>query len=130
MLDETSGYAVFLFPQALEALGEAIKPYLLDGPAGPHILCREIDTAGALVEMALEGQSPDGKHVSLELMVPTSMVRMIVSARSGGSFGFGPRVAVPVANLPPVGPTGVAADAPSESVPPPVEAPTETPPKP
>ena len=130
MLDETRGYAVFLFPQALEALGEAIKPYLLEGSAGPHILCREIDTAGALIEMTLDGQAPDGKAFSLELMVPTSMVRMIVSARSGGSFGFGPRAAMPAASLPPVGPTGAPPEAPPESVPPSVDAPTQTPPKP
>ena len=123
-------YAVFLHTGAVDALGPAIKPYLLDGPAGVHVLCREIDTAGALVEMTLDGQSPDGKHVDLELMVPTQMVRMIVSARGDGSFGFGPRVAVPTTLLPPVGPTGAAADQPAEALPPAVDTPTETPPKP
>jgi hypothetical protein len=90
---ESDGYAVFFFPQALEALGEAIKPYLLDGPAGEHVLCTEIDTGGALIEMTLAGNTPDGKRLQLELMVPTAMVRMIVSAHSDGAFGFGPRVA-------------------------------------
>ena len=85
------GYAVFLFPQAIEALGDAIKPYLVEGPGGPHVLCKEIDTAGALIEMTLEGQTADGAVVRIELMVPGSMVRMIVSARSDGAFGFGPR---------------------------------------
>jgi len=130
MRDETSGYAVFFFPQALEALGDAITPYLIDGPGGPHVLCREIDTAGALIEMTLDGQAPDGKHVELELMVPSNMVRMIVSARSDGAFGFMPRIGVPVTTLPPVGPTAAPADAPSEAVPPPADAPTQTPPKP
>ena len=61
---------MFFFPQALEALGEAIKPYLLDGPAGAHVLCNEIDTGGALIEMTLQGTTADGKTVQLELMVP------------------------------------------------------------
>ena len=86
------GYAVFFFPQALEALGDAIKPYLQDSPVvGPHVSCDEIDTGGALIEMTLKGRMPTGEDVSLELMVPTSMVRMIVSRESGGMFGFGPR---------------------------------------
>lgn len=86
------GYAVFFFPQALEVLGDAIKPYLQDNPTvGPHVSCDEIDTAGALIEMTLKGRMPTGEDVSLELMVPTSMVRMIVSRESGGAFGFGPR---------------------------------------
>ena len=85
------GYAVFFFPQALEALGEAIKPYLIEGQGGLHVLCREIDTAGALIEMTLDGQSADGKPMQIDLMVPQSMVRMVVSARGDGLFGFGPR---------------------------------------
>jgi hypothetical protein len=90
-MNGNDGYAVFLFPQAVESLGEAIKPYLVDGPNGPHLLCKEIDTGGALIEMTLEGQTADGTVVRIELMVPGSMVRMIVSAQSDGSFGFGPR---------------------------------------
>ena len=85
------GYAVFFFPQALEALGDAIKPYLVEGQGGLHVLCREIDTAGALIEMTLDGQSADGKPMQIELMVPQSMVRMVVSARGDGLFGFAPR---------------------------------------
>jgi hypothetical protein len=38
MTDEKN-YAVFLFPQAIEMLGEPIKPYLRDTPGGPHIVC-------------------------------------------------------------------------------------------
>ena len=94
-MNESEGYAVFLFPQALEALGNAAKPYLTGQAEGPHIFCKEIDTAGAFTEMTLVGQGPDGHNVELELMVPSSMIRMIVSAHSDGSFGFGPRSAKP-----------------------------------
>ena len=89
-MDGNNGYAVFFFPQALEALGEAIKPYLQDGPAGPHVVCHGIDTAGSLIEMSLSGTTNDGREVELELMVPSGMVRMIVSAHSDEMFGFGP----------------------------------------
>jgi hypothetical protein len=89
-MDGNNGYAVFFFPQALEALGDAIKPYLQDGPAGPHVVCHGIDTGGSLIEMTLSGTTNDGKEVELELMVPSGMVRMIVSAHSDEMFGFGP----------------------------------------
>ena len=87
-MNESAGYAVFFFAPALEALGDAIKPYLQDGPAGPHVPCREVDTGGAFIEMTLQGQSPDGRPIALELMVPGNMVRMIVSAHSDNDFGF------------------------------------------
>jgi hypothetical protein len=89
-MNGNNGYAVFFFPQALEALGEAIKPYLLDGPAGQHVMCNGVDTGGAFIELSLNGTTKDGTPVELELMVPTGMVRMIVSAHSDEMFGFGP----------------------------------------
>lgn len=128
-MDEMRGYAVFFFDQALEALGAAIKPYLQDGPAGPHVLCHEIDTGGALIELTLQGTGQDGRPLSLELMVPTQMVRMVVSARSDGSFGFGPRAEPAATTLPPVGPTAAPATVPPPTpagAPPPTGTPGET----
>jgi len=111
-MNDANGYAVFLFPQALEALGEAITPYLQDGPAGPHVLCNEIDTAGSLIEMTIRGSNSEGKVIVLELMVPGSMVRMIVSTQSDELFGFGPRLPIEVIRvLPVLGPTAEPATA-------------------
>lgn len=89
-MNESNGYAVFFYPPAIEALGDAIKPYLQQGPFGPHIACREVDTGGAFIEMTLEGKTGEGRVVALELMVPGSMVRMIVSAHGDSEFGFHP----------------------------------------
>ncbi len=91
----SSGYAVFFYPQALEALSEAIKPYLRDSQGGPHVVCREIDTAGAFVEMTMSGVTSEGQEVTLDLLVPTGMVRMIVSSQQSGSFGFRPHAPAP-----------------------------------
>jgi len=87
MTDQTL-YAVFIHHGALEALGEPIKPYLTNGPQGPHVLCREIDSGGAFFEMLLEGTTADGREVELELMIPSAMVQMVVSTHSDGAFGF------------------------------------------
>ncbi|MBB1061396.1 hypothetical protein [Marilutibacter spongiae] len=91
-MNDVQGYAVFFFPKAIEALGGAIEPYLLGEKGGEHVLCREVDTGGAFTKMVLDGRTPQGTAVELELMIPGSMVRMIVSARSEEAFGFGPRV--------------------------------------
>lgn len=117
-MGDRNGYVVFLFDHALETLGEAVRPYLCDGPAGKHLSCREIDTAGGFVEMMLDGCDDSGARQDLELIVPTNMVRMIVSARTEGSFGFAPRRAVPLEPaLPPTGPTASPAGAQPEAVP-------------
>ena len=92
-MNDSEGYVVYFFPQALEALGDAIKPYLRTGPGGEHVLCHEIDTSGSLIEMTIQAETNDAKTVELELMVPAQMVKMIISARSEAGFGFGPRVA-------------------------------------
>lgn len=125
-MNDTQGYAVFFFPQALEVLGDAIRPYLLDGPAGAHVLCKEIDTGGAFTEMTLEGRTADGQFLSLELMVPGSMVRMIVSAHGEGSFGFGASLPKPAPKAAPksVPVTAAPASAPSPA---PTSAPSPAP---
>ena len=123
-MNESEGYVVYFFPQALEALGDAIKPYLREGPGGEHVLCREIDTAGSLIEMTLDASTPDGRSVAIEVMVPQSMVKLIVSARSEAGFGFSPRVAPALmATLPPVAGASPAANAPPQALPQPVETP-------
>ncbi len=116
-MNESEGYAVFFFPQALEALGEAIKPYLVEGAAGAHVLCREIDTSGSLIEMTLHGNTQGGKEIEVELMIPNGMVRMIVSMHSDDAFGFGPHVAEPRMVLPVIGPTAASARVSSDASP-------------
>jgi hypothetical protein len=87
-MDDTQSYAVFLFPQALEALGDAIKPYLHEGPTGQHIVCAAVDVSGAYCEMTLQGTAADGRPVALEMMVPHAMVKLIVSLHGDHPFGF------------------------------------------
>ncbi|HSX61644.1 MAG TPA: hypothetical protein VLF18_15695 [Tahibacter sp.] len=81
-------YAVFLFPQAIEALGEPMKPYLLDGPGGPHIVCAEVDTSGPLFGMTLVGKDARGMPSELEIMIPHGMVRLVMSVHSEHGIGF------------------------------------------
>jgi hypothetical protein len=117
-MNDTSGYAVFFFPQALDVLGDPIRPFLQDGPAGPHVACATIDTGGAFIEMTIDGRTPEGREVSLELMVPSSMVRMVVSTQSEAMFGFGLRDAEQASkSLPVLGPTAEPASAQPEAFP-------------
>ena len=82
-------YAVFLHPQAVETLGEAIKPYLTETAGGPHLICAELDTGGALCEMLLHGKDANGAAVEVELMLPLGMIMLVVSVRNNGAaFGF------------------------------------------
>ena len=129
-MNDPQGYFVFFHPQALEALGTPIQPYLLGEGDNQHVLCREVDTAGALIEMTLSGQTHDGRAVQIELMVPGSMVRMIVSAHGDEQFGFRPRFDALHPALPPVGPTAAPAQAEPKAVPASTDTPTQTPPKP
>lgn len=116
MSDQTEGYAVFLYDQALEVLGEAVKPYLRQGAAGPYIACREVDTGGAFVEMVVAADAEGA--VEIELMIPLQMVRMIVSSHSDTTFGFAARHLEPgLTALPVVGPAAPTPHAPSTAMP-------------
>ena len=73
---------------------------------GPMTDQQQLDAPGRILHLPtvlgavlpiynLQGVTAEGQTVQLELMVPGSMVRMIVSSQSDGSFGFGPRVMPP-----------------------------------
>lgn len=87
-MTDIASYAVFIHAGALEALGEAIKPYLSDGPQGPHLTCKEIDSGGTFFEMVVASHAADGAPVDVELMIPAAMVRLVISMHSEGAFGF------------------------------------------
>ena len=115
-MQDTDGYAVYFFPQALEALGEAVKPYLTESPHGTHVLCTGIDTAGSLIQMSLDGTTAGGEVLQVQLMVPSSMVRMIVSARGDEAFGFRPRGLATTAAAPVSVPVDAGIEAPAQAL--------------
>jgi hypothetical protein len=89
-MTELHTYAVYFHPQALDVLGEPIAPFLTDSPGGKYLLCREIDTGGAFCELELAGNNPEGKPLDVQLMVPTGMIRLVIStAGTEVDFGFG-----------------------------------------
>ena len=97
-MNDTTGFAVFLFPQALDTIGAVIKPYLTDAPeVGAHIVCSNVDPAGPFFTLTVQGRNAEGKPIEAELMVPHAFVRLVVSLHSEHDFGFGVRdKAIPV----------------------------------
>ena len=88
-MTELHTYAVYFHPQALDVLGDPIAPYLTDSPGGKYLMCREIDTGGAFCELELAGNAPDGKPLDVQLMVPTGMIRLVISTTAAEiDFGF------------------------------------------
>ncbi len=85
---EPLNYAVFLFPQAIEALGDPIKPYVREAPLGPHIVCAEVDASGSFFEMKLAGQGAQGQALELVILIPSSMVKLVMSMHGEHEIGF------------------------------------------
>ena len=46
-MTETPYYAVFRFSTGAGGTGDPIRPYVTDGPGGPHIVRAEVDSSGA-----------------------------------------------------------------------------------
>jgi hypothetical protein len=90
-MSDRNVYAVFLHPGAVDALGPAIKPYLIESNAGPHLQCVEVDSAGALFEAVLVGRDNEGRTLEVELMIPIAMIKLVISVRKDEEFGFGNR---------------------------------------
>jgi hypothetical protein len=84
-------FAVFLFPQAIEVLGEAIKPYLTDSPMGQHVVCSAVDASGGFFQLTVPGCDQGGNEIAAELMVPNAMIKLVASMHDEHAFGFGGR---------------------------------------
>ena len=87
-MPDSPKHAIYLFPQALETLGEAVAPYLQDGPHGPHFLCTEIDSGGPLFRMTVMGQGGEGQLVETEILIPSAMVRLVLSTQPELEIGY------------------------------------------
>ena len=89
-MPEQRTYAVYFHAQALDVLGEAIKPYLVESAEGKHLLCRGIDISGSFFEMTLVKTNEKGKPVECEVMIPSAMIRLVISITGlETDFGFG-----------------------------------------
>ena len=89
-------YAVYLHPGALESLGDVVTPYLTQDATGAHFVCVDIDTGGALCELTVERDDPDGMPHRTEIMIPTAMIKLVLSIGVlGGGFGFRSEVVDP-----------------------------------
>lgn len=88
MLSDDIQYAVYLHDTAIEALGEAIKPFLSQGPFGPHFVCTEFDTGGPLCEMNVATTTSEGVKQTTQVMFPVAMIRLVLSL-GGLADGFG-----------------------------------------
>ena len=87
---EQRTYAVYFHANAIEVLGEPFKPFLVESADGPHVLCKEIDTAGSFCEMTVVHTNEKGKPMECEVMVPSAMVRLVVATNGAEvDFGFG-----------------------------------------
>ncbi|MEO8669731.1 MAG: hypothetical protein ABI411_00375 [Tahibacter sp.] len=87
-MTETPFYAVYLFPQAAEALGEPMRAHLQDIAGNAHIVCAQIDTSGPFFGMTVLGKDNNGTIVELEIMIPHSMVKLVMSVHNDHDFGF------------------------------------------
>ena len=96
-MNDATQYAVFLFPQAVETLGDVIKPYLtLAEPQGPHIVCSEVDASGPLFGLTVPGKGPDGQPIEANLMMPSGFIKFVVSLHNDHAFGFYARTSEPL----------------------------------
>lgn len=84
-------YAVYLLDSAAEALGPVGAPFIQKDASGPHIVAAEVDTGGALCELTLHGKDAKGVDMTVEMMIPLGMIKMILTIVAPESIGFQPR---------------------------------------
>lgn len=81
-------FAVLLFKEAQETLGDAIKPFQISGPFGVFIPCRSVDTTGQLCLLLIDTQRVGGTDLSVEIQIPYSMIKLVIATEREEHVGF------------------------------------------
>jgi hypothetical protein len=81
-------YSVLLFAEAIEVLGDAIKPFLRTGQFGDFIPCQAVETHGPLCTLVVDTRSEGATDLTVELQLPYPMIKLIVGTEAEGHAGF------------------------------------------
>lgn len=81
---------VLLTDAGLAELGDAIKPYLQEGPAGNFIYCAQAVQNGNFIDMTFEPGQADGSVVEgMVVSIPLGFVKFMVTGVKSLPIGFG-----------------------------------------
>jgi len=88
MPKEESVWGVILTDDAINELGEDIKPYLTEGQHGLYLFCKDVDMSQRYLHIVAEYQEPDCEPCELEIYVPHHYVKLIASSTDKNKIGF------------------------------------------
>lgn len=90
MKKKDNNYAVLLFKEAIEVLGDALEPYLFSGPMGRHLYCKKLEHIGGFIEMTFTpGQVKHRIESDVNLQLPSQFVKFITYANDGDQKKIG-----------------------------------------
>lgn len=81
-------YAVVLFDQAAEELGQLIALWLKRSDFGCYIYAKRIDPNGPYFHMWLDHVAPDGSTIETELQLPHHFLKAVFYAADVKRVGF------------------------------------------
>lgn len=82
-------YGVLLTDQAYTEIGEALNPYLSEGPIGKYIYCRHVEQNGSFFDMTFSPRMYEGSHKGEMLIsIPIRFVKFVASGDDSLPPGF------------------------------------------
>ncbi len=81
---------VLLYKEGYDELGDAIKPYISEGPIGKYIYCRSAQEHGSFLDMTFTPDMCD-ETVKCDMLisVPLRFVKFMTSGSDSLPIGFG-----------------------------------------
>lgn len=80
---------VLLTEYGLQELGNAIAPYLQEGPIGKFIYCESAVQHGSFIEMVFDPKHTDGSiKTRMVISVPLQFVKFMATAEDTLTIGF------------------------------------------
>lgn len=74
-------YGVLLTDQGWDELGEALKPYVQNGPIGKYIYFKELTFTGSFISLTFTpNQVQDRIVTEMQIYIPSHFVKFVASA--------------------------------------------------
>ena len=80
MPKEERDWGVVHTDDAINELGEDIKPYLTEGQHGLYLYCKDVDMSQPYLHMVADYRGQDCEPFELEIYVPHHYVKLIASS--------------------------------------------------
>lgn len=88
-MSKRTHFGILLSAQAYEDIGEALKPYVQQGPIGPYLYAESVENLGNFILLSILPEEVQNRIACpMTIWIPVQYVKFIVGSERSEILGF------------------------------------------